>query len=208
MELSFASLLEWTKLTVRNPRLASELVKDARLPLEVSVLMIVLAGVVSGISYGILIYAFDAMVAAIDTIDTTTLPSSQGPLLQGALSAVQGVIFAVALHRIGIAFGGRGNLVDLMGVTALVQVVSALLLLVVALTFAVFPVVGGLVALFTTVVFFRSLGHAVNVGHALEDMGKTVAVILLSFLAVIVVLSVLMTIMGIGGPDVASGDLL
>ncbi|MCF2904087.1 YIP1 family protein [Octadecabacter sp. CECT 8868] len=208
MDLTFKSMLEWVKLTIRNPRMASSLVKEARLPLEVSIILIVLAGVVSGITFGIFSYAFEAMLANIELAEPQITPLSQNPLTEGVLSSLQGIALAFAVHRIGAAMGGQGGLNDIMAVTAVIQLVAALIFLVVIVVFFIEPILGGLLALFGGFVFLRGLGNAVNVGHDFNNMGKTVAVIVLSFLAVYIFITVLSAVFGLGPDAVVAGETL
>lgn len=205
MELTLKSMLDWTTLTVRDPRLASTLVKEAKLPLEVSVIMIVLAGVVSGITFGIFTYAIELALADVDYAGEQFTMASQSPILQGVLSAVQGLAFAFAVHRIGAALGGRGEFGDLMSVTAIVQIVAAVIFMAVVLLFFVVPLLGAGLAVFSVIVFLRGLGHAVDVGHDFSNMGKSAAVIILAFVAVFVVVTLLASVLGLGTNPANSG---
>lgn len=207
MNFSLASLLEWTKLTVRAPATASALVKAAKLPIEVSALIIVLAGVVSGISFGIFSLALAPLLAEIERQTGQVASLGPGPLVQGILSSIQGLAFAFAVHRIGQAFGGRGSLADIFAVTAVVQIVLALIFMVVVSLFFVSEIVGAMLALFSVVIFFRGLGNAVNIGHDFNSMGKSAVVIILSFFVVVIALSILSSVLGLT-PSPATGEAL
>ena len=206
MNFTFASLLEWTKLTVRAPAMASALVKAAKLPIEVSALMIVLAGVVSGLSFGLFTLALAPVLAEIEQQTGQVASIGPGPLIQGILSSVQGLAFAFTVHRVGRLFGGTGTLADIFAVTAVVQIVLALVFMVVVMLFFVVEIVGAVLALFSVVVFFRGLGHAVKVGHNFNSMGKSAGVILLSFCVVVIVVSILSSLFGLTPP--AQGEVL
>lgn len=207
MDLTVKSLLEWTKLTVQRPRVASELVKAAKLPLEVSVLMIVLAGVVSGVSSGFLDYLIGSPPLEFALGDGTVLSFERsGPFAQGAYAVATGLALAYSVYRIGRGMGGQGSLPDIMAVTAVLQMVMTVIL--VAQTFAllIVPLLGFALLVFGLFVFFRGLGHAVNVGHDLDDMGKSVAVIAVSFVAVVVMAFVLVAVLGLGPEGVILED--
>lgn len=207
MNFTFASLLEWTKLTIRAPAMASALVKEAKLPIEVSALMIVLAGVVSGISFGIFTFALAPLLAEIEAQTGQVASLGPGPLVQGILSSIQGLAFAFAVHRIGQAFGGTGSLSDIFAVTAVVQIVLALIFMAVVMLFFVIDILGAMLALFSVVVFFRGLGHAVKVGHDFDSMGKSAAVIIFSFFVVAIVVSLLSSVLGLNAQPV-TGDVI
>ncbi len=208
MTLTLANLLEWTKLTVRQPATASALVKSANLPIEVSALMIVLAGVMSGLTFGIFSIAIAPLLAEIEQMTGQTADMGPGPLLQGFLSAVQGLAFAFAVHRIGGAFGGKGRLTDIFAVTAVVQIVLAVIFMAVVLTFFIFEILGALLAMISVFVFFRGLGHAVNVGHDFNSMSKSIGVIIVSFGIVIIVISVLTSMLGLSPTAAPTGEIL
>jgi hypothetical protein len=174
MDLSFASLLEWTKLTVRNPRLAFELVKSAKLPLEVSILMIVLAGVVSAVAAG----AHYIMIGSPDIIlpisETQGLQMERaGPIAQGLIAVLSGIGGSFALFWVGQRMGGQGDLADIFGVTAVLQMVVTALFVVVYLTDIILPIFAFGLLLVAFYVALRGLGHAVNVGHDFNSLGRS-----------------------------------
>ncbi|AKS45906.1 Yip1 domain-containing protein [Octadecabacter temperatus] len=174
MDLSFANLLEWTKLTVRNPRLAFELVKSAKLPLEVSILMIVLAGVVSAVAAG----AHYIMIGSPDIIlpisETQGLQMERaGPIAQGLIAVLSGIGGSFALFWVGQRMGGQGDLADIFGVTAVLQMVVTALFVVVYLTDIILPIFAFGLLLVAFYVALRGLGHAVNVGHDFNSLGRS-----------------------------------
>ena len=199
MDLSLASLWEWTKLFVRDPRTAASLVKAAKLPLEVSILMIVLAGVVStGASW-----LHHIAIGAPDML--FTLPDGQvmvmtrsGPIAQGIYAVITGVGLAFFIHRIGARMGGRGSLADIMSITAVLQMIVTVIVVAQTVAGLTLPVIGVGLMILGLYVFIRGMGHAVNVGHAYDNMGKSAWVILLAFLALAVVIFVLTAVLGLG----------
>lgn len=174
MDLSFANLLEWTKLTVRNPSLAFKLVKSAKLPLEVSILMIVLAGVVSAVAAG----AHYIMIGSPDIIlpisETQGLQMERaGPIAQGLIAVLSGIGGSFALFWVGQRMGGQGDLADIFGVTAVLQMVVTALFVVVYLTDIILPIFAFGLLLVAFYVALRGLGHAVNVGHDFNSLGRS-----------------------------------
>lgn len=189
MELSFANLFEWTKLTVRNPRLAFELVKSAKLPLEVSMLMIVLAGVVSAAAAGahyILIGSPDIILPISETQGLQM--DRAGPIAQGLIAVVSGIAGSFSLFWVGQRLGGQGSLADLFALTAVLQMVVTGLFVAVYLTDIIFPMVALLLLMVTFYVSLRGLGHAVNVGHEFNSLGRSAGVAVLSTFVLFMVL--------------------
>ncbi|MDB2369059.1 hypothetical protein N9V68_00535 [Octadecabacter sp.] len=184
MDLSAASLWEWTKLFVRDPRLAARLVKEASLPLEVSVMMIVLAGVVSTAASGVytLIIGSPDMIFAISETEALSI-TPIGPIGEGLFAVFSGVGMAYAIFRVGARFGGTGTLADIMAIMAVLQLVVTVIMIIQLTVGLIIPLIGFILAIFATYVFFRGLGHTVNEGHNFGSMGKSVWIIFGSFLA-------------------------
>ena len=198
MELSFANLLEWTKLTVRNPRLAFELVKSAKLPLEVSILMIVLAGVVSAAAAG----AHYIMIGSPDIIlpisETQGLQMERaGPIAQGLIAVVTGIGGSFALFRVGKRMGGQGDLADIFAVTAVLQMVVTVLFVAVYLADIILPIFAFGLLMVAFYVSLRGLGHAVNVGHEFDSLGRSAWVAVLSTFVLFMVLVFGATVLGL-----------
>lgn len=198
MNLSITNLLEWTKLTVRNPRLAFELVKSAKLPLEVSILMIVLAGVVSAAAAG----AHYIMIGSPDII----LPISEtqglhmeraGPITQGLIAVLSGIGGSFALFWVGQRMGGQGDLADIFGVTAVLQMVVTALFVVVYLTDIILPIFAFGLLLVAFYVALRGLGHAVNVGHGFDSLGRSAWVAVIATVVLFVALVFGASILGL-----------
>ncbi|SMX31001.1 YIP1 family protein [Octadecabacter ascidiaceicola] len=198
MELSFASLMEWTKLTVRNPRLAFELVKSAKLPLEVSILMIVLAGVVSAVAAGahyILIGSPDIILPISETQGLQL--ERAGPFAQGAIAVVTGICGSLALFWVGKRMGGQGDLADIFSVTAVLQMVVTVLFVGVYLMDIVLPIFAFGLLLVAFYVSLRGLGHAVNVGHEFNSLGRSALVAVLATVGLFFVLVFVATALGL-----------
>ena len=198
MDLSFASLLEWTKLTVRNPRLAFELVKSANLPLEVSMLMIVLAGVVSAAAAGahyILIGSPD-IILPISEVQGLQMERA-GPIAQGFIAVITGIGGSFALYWVGRRMAGQGELADIFAVTAILQMVVTALFVIVYVVDVIIPIFAFGLLLVTFYVAIRGLGHAVNVGHEFGSLGRSAWVAVLSTLILFMALVFGATILGL-----------
>lgn len=189
MEFSIASLFEWTKLFVRNPRMATALVKEAKLPIEVSVLMIVLAGVVSAAASGTHYLLIGAPDIFLPVSDSEALRLDRvGPIGQGIYAVVSGIGLAYVVHRLGARFGGTGTLADIMGILAVLQLVTTLIFSAVYVADLVVPVVALVLMLIGFYVSIRGLGHAVNTGHDYDNMGKSAGVSVVSLVLLVILL--------------------
>jgi hypothetical protein len=94
--------------------------------------------------------------------------------------------------------GGKGSLADIMAVTAVLQLVMTLILLAQTVALLVVPAFGFGILIFGLYVFFRGLGHAVNIGHGFNSLGLSTGVIALSFVAMVIMAFVVVSVLGIG----------
>lgn len=199
MNFTAANLWEWTKLFARDPKTAATLVKAQKLPLEVSVLMIVLAGVISGVASGALDFLIGSPPMEFNLADGRTVTFERsGPITQGVYAVVMGLALGYAVFKVGGRMGGTGSLADIMGVTAVLQLIMTVILVAQTVAILVLPLLGLGLLLFGLYVFFRGLGHAVNVGHGYDDMGKSTIVIVLSFVSIVLVVFVFSALFGFG----------
>lgn len=204
MDLSAASVWEWTKLFVRDPCLAVRLVREANLPLEVSIMMIVLAGVVSTAVSGVyaVMVGSPSMLLQISETEAMSI-EPLGPFSQGLFAVFTGIGLAYAIFRVGRRFDGRGTLPEIMSITAVLQLVVTVIAVAQFALGLLIPMVGFILAILATYVFFRGLGHTVNEGHGFDSMGKSVWVIVGSVLALsMVALAVMVVLLMLGfGPE-------
>lgn len=199
MELTAASLWEWTKLTVRAPGTAARLVKEAALPLNTSVLMIVLAGVMSGVASGLLEFLIGSAPMTFQLEDGRTVTFEQGgPISQGIYAVLSGLALGYFVYLVGRRMGGQGSLSDIMGVVAVLQLVMTVILVGQTLAILLSPLLALTVLLFGLYVFFRGLGHGVNVGHGFDDLGKSALVIVLAIFCMALAAFVVVAVFGIG----------
>ncbi|MDC0115916.1 YIP1 family protein [Octadecabacter sp.] len=202
MELTISSILEWTKLFVRDPKTAARLVKEAHLPLEVSIMMIVLAGVVSTAVSGVYAVMHNSPDILLRISETEVMSIAPiGPFGQGLFAVFSGVGMGYALFRVGRRFDGQGTLPEIMGITAVLQLAVTVIVVAQFVLGLILPIVGFVLAILATYVFFRSLGHTVNEGHGFGNMGKSAWVIIGSILAlsmVTVAVFVMLVILGFG----------
>lgn len=202
MNFSAQSVWEMTKLFVSDPGEASRRILVAGLPLNVSVLMIVLAGVASGVLAAILQAILGPQSIVLELADGTRQSFQQAsPMVTGVLSSLLGLAFAYLVHWVGQRLGGSGSLPQVMSVIAALQI--ALTVLTFAAVFAdlALPLVGLLLSILVIYVSIRGLGHAVKEGHQLPTMGASIGVILGAIVLLFMCLFVLMffvVLLGLG----------
>ena len=199
MELSFNSILEWTKLTLRDPRMASLLAKAANFPLQVSIMLIVVTGVLSGLMSGMISLLVPPPAADPLTDPTAaTAIETLGPFTLAGLTILGNLSLTYFVYWIGQKMGGKGSLEDIAAVSAILQIVMTVILVVQVTVRVLLPVLYFAVVMVGVYVFLRGLGHAVNVGHDFDDLGRSAGVIALAFVASVVIASVVFAILGIG----------
>ncbi len=209
MVFSFASVWAMTKLFASDPAQASRRVLDMSLPVNVSVLMIVLCGVISGAMAALSVALYGVPTQIMELADGTTVTVAQlPPFMVGLVSALGGLAFSYLLFWVGVRNGGRGSLADLLAVTAALQIAMTVLGVITVGVEIVAPVVASVLAIFVIVVSLRGLGYAVKEGHEFESMGRAIMVILGALiLASIAVASGLMVLLILFGPSIVGVEI-
>jgi hypothetical protein len=162
-------------------------------------MMIALAGIVSGVSSGFLDYLSGAPPVEFFMADGQTLSFERsGPLMQAIYAVGTGLALPYAIFQVGKRMGGKGGLADIMAVTAVLQLVMTVILLAQTVALLVVPVLGFGFLVFGLYVFFRGLGHAVNIGHGFNSLGLSTGVIALSFVAIVIMAFLVVSVFGIG----------
>lgn len=205
MELSAASLWQWTKLFVRDPRLAAELVREAKLPLEVSIMMIVLAGVLWSVLSGFFIVLVGSPSIYLPVSETEAMVvQPAGPVAIGLFAVLVGTSLGYAIFQTGRRASGRGSMAEIMSITAVLELVVLIIIVAQFLVGIILPGVGLILFFAALFVLFRGLGHVVNVGHRYDDMGKSAMVLVGAFVLMtfmILTVFIILAMLGITGPE-------
>ena len=191
MNFSWRDVWEMTKLFVAAPDEASRRVLAINWPFNVSVLMIVLAGIISGVMWAVdqaLFGAVPQIMLLPDGREVMVTPAT--PLTVGAVSALVGVIFSYLIYWVGVRSGGRGSLADVMAVMAALQIALTVLGVIAGFLGIALPLLGFGLALAVLYISLRGYAHAVQQAHAFEAMGRGVMVMIgaavLAFFALMV----------------------
>lgn len=199
MELSIASLLQFSRMVVRDPAAAMQALKAAQLSRDAGLLIMLLAGVVSGLIKGLIDLVLPTGPMELDMGNGEVMQFVQpGAIAQGLFAAVSGLALAFAIYHVGRKMGGKGSWAEILTLIAGLQMVMVVVLVVQTVVMFVSPMLAILVLGAGLWVFFRGLGHAVNVGHEFGDMGRSFGAIVMSFVGLTVALFFVATLLGLG----------
>lgn len=197
MNFTAQSVWEMTKLYIRDPGEAARRVLLADLPLNVSVLMMVLAGVVSGALSAIIVAVVGPQEMVLELADGSQMAVAQAsPIMTGVLSALMGLVFAYLLFWVGQKAGGTGTLPQVMSVVATLQIALTVLTAAAVLLDFLVPLVSFVLSLLVIYVSIRGIGHAVKEGHRFETMVKAIWVIIGAIAMLFVVLIFVAALIG------------
>ncbi|SLN17163.1 YIP1 family protein [Pseudooctadecabacter jejudonensis] len=181
MDFSATSVWTLTKLYIRDPAQAARIVMAAHLPMNVSILMIVLSGVMSGVMAAVTVALYGVQTFELNMPDGSVQVIEQAsPLTTGAVSALLGVIIAYLIHWVGRRSGGQGELPQVLAVLAAFQIAMTVLSVLTSVINIAFPFIAFLVVIFVVVVTVRGLIFSVKEAHLLDGVGKSVMIILAS----------------------------
>ena len=203
MDFSWAQVWDMTKLFVRDPAEASRRVLGMGWPVNVSVIMIVLAGIISGVMWAVDQTLFGAAPQPMllpDGREVRVAPAT--PLTVGVFSAIIGVVFSYLIYWVGVRSGGRGSLPGVMAVMAALQIALTVLGVISGFLGIALPLLGFGLALALIYVSMRGYAHAVQQAHGFDTMGRSVMVLIAALiLAVFVLLIVSMLLLPVLMPE-------
>ncbi len=199
MEFSAASVWTMTKLFIRDPAMASRLVLGAGIPLNGSVLMIVLSAVMSSVFSGIQMQFVDQPRRILEMTDGSQVEIIMGgPLEQGILAVIMGLLFGFAVFQIGRLFGGTGSLAAIMSVIAMLQIALVVIEGAVFLSFFVLPFLTLFIWIFGLFVLLRGLTVGVTMGHEFDGVAKAALVVLVAGLVSVAGVAFVAGLTGLG----------
>jgi len=197
MNFSAHSVWELTKLFVRDPAEASSRVLGIGWPINVSVLMIVLAGIISGVMWAVDQTLFGASPTPMILPDgREMMVPPPTPMMVGVYSAILGVVLSYLIYWVGRRSGGQGSLQEVMSVMAALQIALTVLSVLSGVVGIALPLLGLIVAMFVVIVTVRGYGHAVMQAHRFQSMGRAVMVFLAALILsafIFLMLSVFLT---------------
>ena len=175
--------------SVRDPAGAAQVLLGIGLPRQVLWMALVLMAALQSVVFAL----SDLAVGG-----PTPMPLLFGsPLRFFAMAVVTLVLTVYAIQWVGRALGGEGALEDVMVVIVWLQglrVVVQALVLVLSLTV---PVLAMLTVLVASVLGIYIILHFINAAHRLDSLGKAFVVLIAALLAMVLGLSVLLSIIGV-----------
>ena len=199
MDFSATSIWTMTKLFVRDPGAAARLVFAADIPLNVSILMIVLSAVMSSFFSGIQMQFVESPRGIVALADGNNVEIIMGgPLEQAILAVIMGLSFGYAVFRIGKPFGGVGSFATILSAIAVLQIISVVFEGAVFAAFFILPFTTLFIWMFGLFVMIRGLVFSVDIGHELGAVAKAAFVVFLAGLSAVVAVGFIAGLTGIG----------
>ncbi|MGC9418199.1 MAG: Yip1 family protein [Rhodovulum sp.] len=191
MSSQLPSLTALARETLSNPRSGARSVLALALPEKV-----VWQALVAIVSISVLLTQMGEYLVPVP-MDPLTPAFRANPLLTAIVQGGLLVVTVYAIHVIGRRFGGRGDFAGALALTVWLQALMVALQVVQTLFLVVLPSVAGLIGLFGIGFFFWLLSHFVAELHGFPSAIKTFAAIIASMVAIILGMSLLMSILGI-----------
>lgn len=199
MEFSAISIWTMTKMFVRDPATASRLVLASQIPLNGSILMIVLSAVMSSVFSGIQMQFIEVPRRIVPMADGRNVEIIMaGPIEQGILAVIMGLVFGYAVFSLGKRFGGVGSFAAILSVIAMLQIALVVIEGAVFVSFFTLPFLTLYIWLFGLFVLLRGLAFAVDAGHEFEAIGKAAIVVVLASLIAVLTVAFVAGLTGLG----------
>lgn len=185
------------KMTVRDPAGAGRIVRGLPLSRDICWTALILLTTITGLVFGLQSLNAEPMVFEAQTGELITI-TPPGPIAYVGISVALNGALIFLLQRIGAGIGGQGSFVEALRLLVWLQLVMVAISLAVGLLLLALPLaaLASLTLLVQVVIYFRTLGHFVQVLHRFDRMGQAVRVILFSFLALFVAAFMLLAAVG------------
>jgi len=179
--------------TIRSPSTAAARILQINLPKEWLWMALALMSVLNAMVYSVSLQ----LAPPLDPADGIFLPPVlRSPVLLTLFLFAALGLTVVMLHKLGRAMNGAASLYDVLILITWLQVLRLALQLVMLVLSLFIPAFGALLGLVATVWGVYILATFVNVAHRYDNTMKSAGVMVLSFLAIAVGMSVLMGLLG------------
>lgn len=188
--MNFGWFKSMLRLTLTNPRQAGALVVEMGWPMQGLWIALLLVSVLLSLMVSAVFHSAPLPPGELGQLIEMS-PAYHTPLLFALLNWAQALVSVFLLHRIGLAFGGQGELGDVLAVMIWLQVVSLVLAVVLFVVGLILPLVGGLLMI---AAFFWGLWATlalVAAAHRFDSLLKAAGVCV----ATVVVFSIGMTML-------------
>ncbi len=153
----------------------------------------------------VLVSVLDALILGLLGGGTFAMPTPDGdmalsPLWHAAVLFGSLVLSAGALQAGGQMLGGKGRLQESLLVVVWLEVVAIAIQVVTLLAALVLPPLAGVLGLIGIVILIWCIVHFARALHGFAGYGRTIGALLLGAVVVILGMSVLLAMLGFGGP--------
>lgn len=176
------------KTTITRPHEAARRVLALNLPREALWTAIFLVAVLNTILRSLINIA----------VPQEMFPGFNTPGVYFVFAAGSLVIAIIALFWAGRALGGRGEMTDIMAVIVWLQVLRLMVQVVSVLLLLSLPALAGVLMIAASLIGIWIMAHFVNEAHRLDSLGRAFGVLIAAFLAMVLGVSALLSVVGIG----------
>ena len=153
----------------------------------------------------VLVAVLDALILGVLGGGASALPTPTGemlmsPFAHAAVLLISLALSAGALQVGGRMLGGKGRFEEALLLVVWLEVISIAVQFVTLIAALILPPLAGLLALLGVGVLLWCLVHFTRALHGFAGLGRTVAALLLGGLVVILGMSLVLAMLGFGGP--------
>lgn len=188
----FAPLL---RTSLQNPREAAKLVIAMGVPERALWIALALVVVLTSLVMSAVLQAVPLPEDDLGQILAAS-PLFASPIAATIIRMGQAILAVYLVFWVGRTLGGQGTLQDVLGVITLLQIVSFVLLTGITLVGFVFPLLSSMAFLAFIGWLLWSVITYIDEAHEFENMFKAVGVLFISFIGVIIGMSLLMAVVG------------
>ena len=108
------------------------------------------------------------------------------------------ILIVLTIYWAGRAFGGQARMEDVIVLVVWLQFLRVIVQLAVLVLLLAIPVLAALLVFAAALVGLWILAHFVNEAHRFDSLGKSVAVLIAAFIGMVVGMSILLSLVGVG----------
>ncbi|MEO1137899.1 MAG: Yip1 family protein [Pseudomonadota bacterium] len=193
--MNTASLKPLFITTLQKPREAAAQVLGLQLPSQALWIALSLVSVVTSLTVAAMLQAGPPPTGDLGALIQAS-PAYTSPLIFAIMQWGRAVLSVFMLFWVGKSLGGRGELVDILGVVTWLQVVSFVLVAALSLVGVLIPFLSSLGMLVFFVWWVWAIVAFLDVAHQFENPFKALVVLVASIIGVLVGLSIIMGVIG------------
>lgn len=199
-----AFFIELGRLTLFAPRRAAAYLLGLRLTQQWLWMALVLMIVLNAIAYSLSLY-LSPPAPQTDAMPFVP-PAFQSPVLFALFLGGGLVVTVLAFTWVGRAMGGKARVADVLVLVTWMQLLRLVVQVLMLVLMLALPGIAALLVIVASVWGLVILVGFLDVAHGFESIGKTVVMLILSTLAMVLVLSLILGVVGVtvigGNPNV------